>query len=209
VLVKPPSTSKGLCKLVSAATVTNESVLPADGVLLEAVKLGDHTAFEQLFERYYSSVYSVSRRILGSPEDAEEIALDVFMKLYERPIERVEGGALGGWLYRTALNASFNELRSRRRRLGWLKRVASLRRTAAGVADDPAETVERNSEAATVRRGLARLPEQQRNALVLRSHGFQYREIAAVLEIATSSVGTTLVRAERSLREQLENEVEL
>lgn len=202
-------TSKGPCKSVSAATVTNETVLPADGVLLEAVKLGDHTAFEQLFERYYASVYGVSRRILGSPEDAEEIALDVFMKLYERPIDIAEDSALGGWLYRTALNASFNVLRSRKRRLGWLKRVANFRRSDSGLAENPAETVERQGEAELVRRGLARLPERQRNALVLRSHGFQYKEIAATLEIATSSVGTTLARAERALRKELENEVEL
>jgi RNA polymerase sigma factor (sigma-70 family) len=200
---------EGPFKYVSAAAVVSESVTPADEVLLEALRLGDHTAFEQLFERYYSSVYSVALRILGSPEDAEETALDVFMKLYERPIDNVEDGALGGWLYRTALNASFNVLRSRRRRFGWLQRVASLRRGDPGEAESPAEAVERKNDAETVRRGLSRLPEKQRNALVLRSHGFQYREIADALEIASSSVGTTLARAERALRKELENEVEL
>jgi RNA polymerase sigma factor (sigma-70 family) len=189
--------------------MTNESVLPPDRVLLEAVKLGDHAAFEQLFERYYSSVYGVALRTLGSREDAEEISLDVFMKLYERPLENVADGALGGWLYRTALNGSFNVLRSRRRRLGWIQRVANLGRGIPGVAENPAEAVERNSDAESVRRALARLPEKQRNALVMRSHGFQYKEIAAALEIATSSVGTTLARAERALRRELENEVEL
>jgi len=189
--------------------MVSESATPADGVLLEAVRLGDHTAFEQLFERYYTNVYSVALRTLGSPEDAEETALDVFMKLYERPIDNVEDGALGGWLYRTALNTSFNVLRSRRRRFGWLQRVASLRRGDPGEAENPAEAVERISDAETVRRGLSRLPEKQRNALVLRSHGFKYGEIAVALEMADSSVGTTLARAERALRKELENEVEL
>ena len=183
--------------------------MPADGTLLAAVKLGDSTAFEALFERYYPQVYSVSLRVIGSPEDAEEIALDVFLKLYERPLENVEDGALGGWLYRTALNAAFNAIRSRKRRLGWLRRAATLQRAEPASAENPSDVAVRQGEIERVRRSLARLPEKQRNALVLRSHGFQYNEIASALAISPSSVGTTIARAERALRRQLENEVEL
>lgn len=182
--------------------------MPADRTLLEAVKLGDPAAFEVLFERYYPQVYSVSLRVVGSPEDAEEVALDVFLKLYERPLERVEDGALGGWLYRTALNTAFNSIRSRKRRLGWLRRAATLQRAEPGSSENPSDVAVRQGEIEEVRRGLALLPEKQRNALVMRSHGFQYSEIASALAIAPSSVGTTIARAELALRRQLENEVE-
>lgn len=194
---------------VSTAAVTRQPAVPADGALLEAAKLGDNAAFETLFKRYYSHVYAVSLRVLGSPEDAEELTLDVFLKLYERPAERLEDGTLGGWLYRTALNAAFNSLRSRKRRLGWWNRLAVLQRSDPPAGENPSEAVERNSDIAAVRSALARLPEKQRNALVLRSHGFQYREIASALNISASSVGTILARGERALRRQLENEVEL
>jgi RNA polymerase sigma factor (sigma-70 family) len=192
---------------VNTAAVSGQTTRLTDGVLMDAVKSGDAAAFEALFERYYPQVYAVTMRVVGSPEDAEELTLDVFMKLYERPLERVEDGALGGWLYRTALNSAFNSLRSRKRRLGWLQRAALLYRRDQQAADDPAVVVERDSDAREVRVALSRLPEKQRNVLVLRSHGFQYREIAQAVGISPTSVGTTLARAERALRHQLENEV--
>jgi len=182
--------------------------MPADGVLLEAVKLGDGAAFETLFERHYARVYAVALRVVGSPEDAEEIAHDVFLRLYQRPLEKVVDGALAGWLYRTALNAAFNSVRSRNRRRGWLRRVAMFQRAESQAEASPATVVERNEDIERVRRGLSKLPERQRNALVLRSHGLQYNEIAATLGISPSSVGTILARGERALRRQLENEVE-
>lgn len=199
---------KGPFQQVNIAAMPGQSAIPADGALLEAAKLGDSTAFEALFERYYPQVYAVSLRVVGSPEDAEEIALDVFLKLYERPLDHVEDGALGGWLYRTALNAAFNSIRSRKRRLGWLRRAATLHRAEPASSENPSDVAVRQGEIEEVRRGLARLPEKQRNALVLRSHGFKYAEIASALAIAPSSVGTTIARAELALRRQLENEVE-
>lgn len=183
--------------------------MPADGTLLEALRLGDDAAFEALFERYYSQVYAVTIRVLGSPEDAEELTLDVFMKLYRQPVDRVEDGSLGGWLYRTALNGAFNALRSRKRRRGWLQRLAVLHRSEPEAGENPSDVVERQSEIDEVRMALARLPERQRNALVLRSHGFQYREIAEALDLSPSSVGTLLARGERALRRQFQNEVDL
>ena len=200
---------EGSAEQVSTAAVPGQSAMPADGVLLEAARLGDNAAFETLFERYYAQVYAVSLRVLGSPEDAEELTLDVFLKLHQRPVQRLEDGALGGWLYRTTLNAAFNSLRSRKRRFGWWQRLATLHRGAASGGDDPQDLLERDSDIATIRNALATLPEKQRNALVLRSHGFHYREIAGALELSPSSVGTTLARGERALRRQLENEVEL
>lgn len=164
-------------------------------------------SFDEIFEQHYPRVYAVALRVTGSPEDAEEIALDVFVRLYRQPADRWDEDRLGGWLYRTALNASFNAVRSRRRRLDWLRKLANLQWAEPPAATGPAEQVERREEIERVRKGLSRLPEKQRNALVLRSHGFRYAEIAATLDIATSSVGTTLARGERALRRQLEDEV--
>lgn len=199
--------NEGPYRNVNVATAAGQPSVQPDTILLDAIRHGDDLAFEALFERYYSKVYSVAYRVLGSPEDAEELALDVFMKLHQRPLDDVDDGALGGWLYRSTLNASFNALRSRRRRFQWLKRVAILQRSDPVGGDDPSAMIEKADDAQIVRNVLQRLPEKQRNALVLRSQGFQYREIAEVLEIAESSVGTTLARGERKLREHLESEV--
>lgn len=200
--------TEGQCRPVSAAVAPAHASLPADGALLEAIRHGDDAAFEELFTRYYPRVYGVLLRVVRTPEDAEEIAHDVFMRLYQQPLENVTGGALAGWLYRSSLNAGFNAIRSRKRRLGWLRKAASFQRAEPATDSGPAAIVERNEEIAQVRHALAQLPEKQRNALVLRSHGLQYKEIAAALGISVSSVGTVLARSERALRRQLENEVD-
>ncbi|MBA2454165.1 MAG: sigma-70 family RNA polymerase sigma factor [Chloroflexia bacterium] len=192
---------------MSAVAAAGQTSMAADGVLLEAVRQGDNTAFEELFTRYYPRVYGVLLRVVRTPEDAEEIAHDVFMRLYERPLDYVTDGALAGWLYRTALNAGFNALRSRKRRSGWLRKAAMFQRAEPAFDTGPAAVVERNEEIERVRQALTQIPEKQRNALVLRSHGLQYNEIAAALDISSSSIGTTLARGERALRRQLENEV--
>lgn len=199
--------SEGQCRQVTAVTALNQSSMAADGVLLEAVRQGDDVAFEELFERYYPKIYRVLLRVVRTPEDAEEVALDVFLKLYQRPLEQVTDGALAGWLYRTALNSGFNATRSQKRRLGWLRRAATYQRAEPASDGGPAAILERNEEIETVRLALTRIPEKQRNALILRSHGLQYSEIATALEMSNSSVGTTLARGERALKRQLEDEV--
>ncbi len=192
---------------MNAAAATSQQPTRADDALLAAVRQGDALAFEEIFERYHPKVYSVALRVLGSPEDAEELTQDVFLKLHQRPVEQSRDGALGGWLYRTTLNAAFNAARSRKRRRGWLSKFTVLQRGETNTGVNPADLAEQASQIQVVREALVRLPEKQRNALVLRSHGFQYREIAATLEMAETAVGTTLARGERALRRELEGEV--
>jgi RNA polymerase sigma-70 factor (ECF subfamily) len=192
---------------MNAAAVTSQPTTRADDALLAAIRQGDALAFEEIFNRYYPKVYAVALRVLGSPEDAEELTLDVFMKLHQRPVAQTGDGALGGWLYRATLNSAFNATRSRKRRRSWLDRFSVLQRGERISGTNPADLVMQASEIQVVRKALARLPEKQRNALVLRSHGFQYREIAAILEMKETAVGTTLARGERALRRELEGEV--
>src|SRR3954454_8695964 len=152
---------------------------------------GDERAFELLFHRHYAGVYGVVLRIVGQPEEAEEIAHDAFLKLYQRPIAASDDANVRAWLYRVATNAAFNSVRSRRRRLGWLRRLAQ-RADARAHADDPATLVVAGDEAAMVRSVLTELPEGQRAALMLRASGLSYQEIAQALEISPGSVGTLL-----------------
>jgi RNA polymerase sigma factor (sigma-70 family) len=173
----------------SPLTATSEA---SDRTLLDGVRSGDERAFETLFARHYSGVYGVVIRIVGTHEEAEEVTQDAFMKLYHRPIAADDESNLRGWLYRVATNAAFNSVRSRRRRLGWLRRFAG--RADRYADDDPLDHVARRDEADSVREHLARLPERQRTALVLRSSGLSYAEVA-------SAIGVSPTRSVRSLRE--------
>ncbi len=98
----------------------------ADGALVEALHAGDDAAFEELFRRYYSTVYKVLLRLIGTPQDAEDLAQEVFVRLYQRPLRGADEANVGGWLYRVATNLGFNAIRSRRRSMT-SKRVTALR----------------------------------------------------------------------------------
>jgi RNA polymerase sigma-70 factor (ECF subfamily) len=175
----------------------------SDRTLLQGVRRGDERAFEALFERHYAGVFSVVVRIVGAPEEAEEVTQDTFLKLYRRPLADNDDANVRGWLYRVATNAAFNSVRSRRRRLGWLKRLAG--RVERHLDDDPLDQVTRRDEAEIVRDHLARLPERQRAALVLRSSGMSYAEVASAIGVSPNSVGTILSRAERAFRKSYES----
>lgn len=181
--------------VTSAPTTITEQ---GDASLLRAAYTGDAAAFETLFLRHRGRVYSVARRIVGNHEEAEEITLDVFLRLHQQRLTRLDDMNVAGWLYRSATNAAFNVVRGRQRRRRWLWRFAALR-DAAVAADDPAVEVERAGEAAATRAALAELPEKQRSVLVLRAEGMSYKEIADALDLKVSSIGSTLARAERAL----------
>lgn len=170
-----------------------------DVALIEALHTGDEHAFEELFRRYYATVYAVLLRITGSPEEAEDLTQEVFLRLYQRPLPSSRDVNLAGWLYRVATNLGFNALRARQRGRNRLLRWARLERPLSG-QESPAEAAERHADAEAVRRALAGLPERDRVALVLRHSGVSYAELAAALGVKAGSVGTILVRAERALR---------
>jgi RNA polymerase sigma-70 factor (ECF subfamily) len=172
----------------------------ADASLLRAMRRGDERAFEELFTRHYARVYGVALRISGDAQEAEELAQDVFVKLYRRPLSDSADANVAGWLYRVATNDAFNAVRARRRRHGWLRRFAQREPSGADSSADPLHIVTGRAEADQVRSALAQLPERQRNALVLRASGLSYAEVADALEVRPTSVGTLLARAEQALR---------
>jgi RNA polymerase sigma factor (sigma-70 family) len=184
---------------VAATTAPTSVPERCDATLLRAAYAGDEAAFEELFTRHHSRVYGVARRVVGNHEEAEEIMLDVFLRLHKQRLARLDDANVAGWLYRSATNTAFNVVRSRQRRRSWLSRLIAERGPEQN-ATDPAHDVVRDEQAATVRQALARLPERQRNVLALRAEGFSYREIAEILDVKVTSVGTTLARAEQSLR---------
>jgi RNA polymerase sigma-70 factor (ECF subfamily) len=179
--------------------------MATDEALLEASYAGDEQAFERLFLRYYPRVYGVASRIVGSHEDAEEVALDAFTQLHRRKLDPAYGTNVGGWLYRTATNAAFNVVRSRNRRRNWWQRLVS-RAGRPELGEDPAGLAERDESVEEVRKALADVPERQRNAVLLRASGLSYAEIAAAIDVQPSSVGTLIARGERKLKEIMTTE---
>jgi RNA polymerase sigma-70 factor, ECF subfamily len=178
-----------------SATVPDTS----DQALLQRVRHGDERAFEELFVRHYAGVYGIVLRVTGSPEESEEIVGDVFLKLHRQPLAESDQANVRGWLYTVATRAALNAIRARRRRVGWLRRLAG-RADAGEQTDDPLAIVTARDEARHVRECLRSLPERQGTVLILRSSGLSYAEIAEILGVTTGSVGTILARAERAFK---------
>lgn len=137
-------------------------------------------------------MYRVLQGVVGSPQEAEELARETFLVLYRNP-PRLEGAGFGPWLYRVAANQGYNALRSARRARQHMEQAID-----AAAPVGPRSEFLRQEERQRVRGTLARLPERNAKLLLLRYGGLSYAEITFALEIAPSSVGTLLARAERA-----------
>ena len=152
---------------------------------------------DAVFRRDYQLVVGVAARVLGSRDQAEDVAQEVFLSFGRTA---VPAGEARGWLCVAAAHTALNLLRSGRRRVSREEAAAATDHT---VVSDVADAVVTLEERSRVRAALVRLPRKQAVALVLRHSGLSYAEVAAALDLSPGSVGTTLRRAESALREEL------
>jgi RNA polymerase sigma-70 factor (ECF subfamily) len=158
--------------------------------------LGDeeHDILTTAFETYWPKVCATLYRLVGDWDEAEDLALEVFWRLHVRPPRETD--KLSSWLYRVATNVGFNALRSRKRRRHYEEAAEALKLQRATPLD-PESEVERREAHWQVRHVLAQMKPRTAQLLILRHSGLSYADIAAVLRVACSSVGTLLARAER------------
>lgn len=152
---------------------------------------------DEIFRRDYQRVVGVAARVLGSRDQAEDVAQEVFLSFGRTS---VPAGEAPGWLSVAAAHTALNLLRSGRRRT---TREETAAAAAHEVVSDVAETVVTLEDRSRVRAALARLPRTQAVALVLRHSGMSYADVAAALDLSPGSVGTTVRRAESALRKEL------
>jgi RNA polymerase sigma-70 factor, ECF subfamily len=165
-------------------------------VLRSSPRVSSQEGFESIFHTYYGRVFALAYRLVGSAQEAEDIAQEAFLRLYLRPLPSGREHNVAGWLLTVAANLGYNRLRSGRRRQERENRLAST----AGQAEDPDEAVVTADVADRVRKTLSRLPERQAQILLLRHSGLSYAEVATAMKVAPGSVGTLLARAERAFR---------
>jgi RNA polymerase sigma-70 factor (ECF subfamily) len=156
--------------------------------------------FEVLFEAQHPRLYGVVYRVLGDPNESEEVAQEAFLRLSSDPVMARPDDEVAAWLTRVGMNLAFNRRRDRARFAARTERARRLEQ--GGHASDPAVAVLRREDQDEVRRALAELPERQRECLLLRHSGYSYAEIAEVLEVAVGSVGVLLARGEKAFRER-------
>ncbi|MDX1649128.1 MAG: sigma-70 family RNA polymerase sigma factor [Myxococcota bacterium] len=184
----------------------------AEAGLVRSLREGDPAAYEQLVRRHAPRMLAVARRLLRSPDDAEDAVQEAFLSAF-RALDRFEGEArLGTWLHRITVNAALMKLRSRRR-----KPETSLEELQPRFLEDghhevlPRRWKDADRVLASrqlrerVREAIDGLPETYRNVLLLRDiEEMDTAETAAALGISENAVKTRLHRARVALREVLD-----
>ncbi len=173
---------------------------------------GDHQAFRELVERHQNAVIGTVAKMLGSPTDAEDIAQQVFLRIWRNAKRYRPEAKFTTYLFTITRNLVFNETRRRSRK----KEVSSDEREENSnhlIEDSPdrqpdSELLQSELQAA-VDAAIASLPEAQRTAVVLRRYEqLPYEDIASVLGLSVSAVKSLLFRARTTLRESLEGFLE-
>jgi len=188
-----------------------------DVQLMLRFQKGDMEAFQQLFNKYSSSVVNFGFRFVGSRERAEELAQEVFLQVY-RWQERYEPRAkFSTWLFRIAHNHCLNEVRKGEYKVSHESLDSQLDREGNERGRDLPDTNLRKGDdilaakQATdkIQQILHRLPESQRSAVTLsRFEGLSYQEVAEVLGTTEKAVKSLVFRATQSLREGLKEFLE-
>lgn len=171
-----------------------------EGSLLTSAEV---KAFENIFRRYYPLVYRLAYRYVGQPDDAEDIAQEVFLRFYHLPPRADNEAQQRAWLCRVAINLGLNAVRKRKNSSNQERRFDTIvQEDSLDVAEEqnPERHVLADEQAALVRSILMGLPERQQVCLALRSIGLSYEEIAETTGISIISIGTVLARAIKTFR---------
>jgi len=185
--------------------------LPDEAAVIARAAAGDRTAFTQLMEHYQSACYGLAWRLLNDADQAADATQDAFIHAY-RAIGSYRGGIFRSWLMRITANASYDILRRQQRRpsspLPDPEEGAPELPDAAAI--DPYAEASRAEMYRHLELALARLPEDQRTAIVLCDvYGMDYNEVAAMTGSALGTVKSRIHRGRLRLRELLAGHREL
>jgi RNA polymerase sigma-70 factor, ECF subfamily len=177
--------------------------------LMLRVKEGDTAAFEELMEIHQHSVIGTVAKMLGSPAEAEDIAQQVFIRVW-KSAERYEPQAkFTTWLFTITRNLVFNEVRRRKRKpalsMDEREEEFHLMETDHRTISPDKSLLQGELESA-IDEAIAALPEKQRLAMILRRfEEMPYEEIGQVLGITVPAVKSLLFRARSQLKENLKD----
>jgi RNA polymerase sigma-70 factor (ECF subfamily) len=150
---------------------------------------------DAIFRAQYERIARVIARVVRDRARAEELAVEVFLKLWRN--QQAQGENAEGWLYRVAVRTGLDELRRQTRRTRYESAVQFVRGT-----PTPEEIRSAIEEQDKVRLVLGVINSRQAELLLLRSHGLSYSEVASALDLNPASIGTFLSRAQQAFRKE-------
>jgi RNA polymerase sigma-70 factor (ECF subfamily) len=171
-----------------------------DKALLERHRLGDPQAFASLVGRYQKPIYNAAFRVLGRAQDANDVAQEVFLRIFDRLDDYDPKHKFFSWIYRIAVNESIDMLR-RTNREEPLEDDADFE---AADSSDPQWHYEARQAAARVQRALMGMKVDDRVVITLRHFAeCGYADMAMILAIDEKTVKSRLFEARRRLAAQL------
>lgn len=183
----------------------------SDVELMLRVKMGDEPAFSYLVQKYRRPMVGFMYRMCHNPSTAEELAQEVFLRVYRSRTSYEPSAKFTTWLYRIATNLAANHARDTRHerpentlRLDEPDQETGTTPDLADESLSAEEEILRRERLAAIRSKVNGLPERQRVAVIM--HKYQqmdYREIGEVLKLSESATKSLLFRAYETLREQL------
>jgi RNA polymerase sigma-70 factor (ECF subfamily) len=188
----------------------------SDAEIMLRVREGDDAGFDFLIEKYRRPIINFMYRMVHNQAEAEELAQEVFLRVYRsRQTYRAEA-KFTTWLYRIATNLGVNHARDTKHERAaqtiYLDQPDPETGTTPDVADmRPGAEVElvRDERMRAIRKHVMALPERQRTAVLMHKYqGLDYKEIGAVLRLSESATKSLLFRAYQTLREKLKGFVE-
>jgi RNA polymerase sigma-70 factor, ECF subfamily len=192
-----------------AVRLPNEGV--DDAAVMLRVKAGDDSAFEYLVQKYRRPMLSFMYRTAHNPAAAEDLAQEVFLRVYRSRESYEPSAKFTTWLYRIATNLAVNYARDRRHERPEVMVSIDEPDEDTGLTVDVSdgsltaeEAILRRERMAAIRQRVQALPERQRTAVLM--HKYQqmdYRQIAEVLKLSESATKSLLFRAYETLRVQL------
>jgi RNA polymerase sigma-70 factor, ECF subfamily len=184
-----------------------------DAELIQRVIDHDETAFKLLVEKYQSVVYNACYHLVRQYDDAEDIAQEVFIEVFESITQFRQESKLSTWLYRIAINKSLNHLRKNK----WGKLFKTIEHYLSGeinvkfdiedtTANDTPENIEYKERGKMLQLAIDSLPKNQRIAFTMHKlEDLSYQQIAGIMELSLSSVESLIHRAKLNLQKRLLN----
>jgi len=183
----------------------------SDEDLMGRAAADDERAFAELVKRYQGRVTNLVSRVLNDRECSDDLAQEVFVRVYVHRRNYRRGAKFSTWLFTIAANLAKNEIRRRVRRRNWFSLDALQEVVGDGTMAlaDPGEgqemSLQREQLQGVIGKAIAAVPEKYRLALVLRDiEGLAYEEIGQVLGIPGGTVRSRINRARGMLKRRLQ-----
>jgi RNA polymerase sigma factor (sigma-70 family) len=179
--------------------------------LVERLKQRDETAFKMIVETWQDMVFNTALGIVQNAEDAEDIAQEVFVQVYQSVGSFKGDSKFSTWLYRITITKSLDHERrkKRKKRFAFVKSIFGEESQVVINPPDfnhPGVVLDKKEDAGALFRAIKDLPENQRIAFALHKvEGLSYQEVSDVMRTTVSSVESLIHRAKNNLRKKLED----